>query len=103
MRETYSLLEISKTPWEPFFYKWFGGATRDATPEEFEEQWAGKLRQFTPERPERLKHPYFERGAPCDLLYDEIEEIWDAIDTDDNWEPFTRKLVAIELARKSYQ
>ena len=103
VRETYSLLETSKTPWEPFFYKWFGGAARDAKPEEFEEQWVGKLRQFAPERPERLKHPYFERGAPCDLLYDEIEEIWDAIDTDDNWEPFTRKLAEIEFARKSYQ
>ena len=103
VRETYSLLETSKSPWEPFFHKWFGGAARDATPEDFEEEWMTKISTLTPDRPERLGHTYFKNQATCDLLYDEIEEIWDAIDADDNWTPFERKLAEIETVRESYQ
>jgi len=103
VRETYSLLETSKTPWEPFFHKWFGGAARSAMAEDFETDWAAKFLTFTPDRPERLKVAYFEGHPPCDLLYDEIEEIWDAIDVDDNWAPFEEKLVQIEAVRQAYQ
>jgi len=103
VRETYSLLETSHTPWEPFFHKWFGGAARAASPEGFETAWAARCLQFSPARPERLEAAYFNGEATCDLLYDEIEEIWDAIDVDDNWTPFEQKLAQIETVRQAYQ
>ena len=99
VRDTFSMLETSKAPWEPFFYKWFGGKARDAVPAEGEADWAAAFARYEPDRPERIKGDYFERGAECDLLYDEIEEIWDAIDQSDNWQPFEQKLADIEVVR----
>jgi uncharacterized protein YdiU (UPF0061 family) len=102
VRETYALLETTQLAWEPFFYKWFGGAARDAEPGEGEAGWAEALARYQPVRPERLDHAYFQDGPVCDLLYDEIEEIWDAIDQSDDWSVFERKLAQIEAVRVAY-
>lgn len=93
VRETFSVLERTGQPWEPFFHRWFGG--RNAVPLEGEGDWAALFRAYTPDRPERLDG--FE--APCDLLYEEIEAIWAAIDERDDWQPFHDKLDHIETVR----
>jgi len=99
VRETFSLLETSKAAWEPFFYKWFGGSTRGAVPTDEEANWADKLARYDAYRSERTSHDYFTGEGPCDLLYEEIETIWDAIDRNDDWQPFQKKLEQIERAR----
>lgn len=103
VRETYTLLETTQMAWEPFFYKWFGGSARNAVPSDDERIWATALARFEPDRPGRLEHDYFRDGMVCDLLYDEIETLWAAIDREDDWTPFQRKLAQIEQARCAYE
>lgn len=103
VRDTYSLLEAMQAPWEPFFHKWYGGGMRGATAASQEADWSKSLAQFQSACPERLSHPYFAEGPPCDLLYDEIEQIWEAIDVDDDWRPFHAKLTDIDRVRDAYQ
>jgi hypothetical protein len=52
-----------------------------------------------PIAPQRLALPYYQRGEPCSLLYDEIEAIWAAIDAHDDWSVFEAKLAAIDALR----
>jgi uncharacterized protein YdiU (UPF0061 family) len=57
------------------------------------------LAPYEPRDPVRLAHPYFARTAPCTLLIDEIESIWDAIAQRDDWAPFEAKLLRIDEMR----
>ena len=95
VRATFSVLERTKHPFEPFFHRWFGGRARDTEPLDGEAEWAARLRDYTPDRPERLSA----FTQPCDLLYDEIEAIWAAIDERDDWQPLVEKLDQIDLLR----
>ena len=98
--------------WEPFFFDWFGGLLSEG-------RAMGGLRAplygggalaefrslvstFEPDRPERLEHPYFGRDEPEELLYDEIEAIWEAIAERDDWSVFEAKLASIGVARDAY-
>ena len=40
-------------------------------------------------------------GEPEDMLIDEVEAIWSAIDTGDDWAPFHAKLARIETLGRS--
>ncbi|HEX3776032.1 MAG TPA: hypothetical protein VHV51_16285, partial [Polyangiaceae bacterium] len=42
-----------------------------------------------------LSAPYFQRSAPCTLLIDEIERLWQAIAERDDWAPFAAKISEI--------
>ena len=55
----------------------------------------------TPERPERLKHPYFSGEAPVSLLIGEVEALWDLIAAADDWAPFRNHMDRIDLARQA--
>ena len=95
VRATFSVLEGSQHPWESFFFRWFGGRASAAQPDQGEEEWVERLQGYAPDRPERLAG----FSDPCDLLYDEIEAIWSAIDARDDWQPFRDKLSQIESYR----
>lgn len=92
----------------PFFYDWFGGRASESraarcprAPYYAAEQFApvrDQLMAFEPERPERLRAAYFGASEPCDLLIDEIEEIWAAIAERDDFGPFHQKVAAIRIA-----
>ena len=101
VRDTLAHLEDSKTPWETFFHHWFGGAARvhQTTPDWPPADWVKRLEAFEPHRPERLDHTIFGAAEPVDLLYDEIEEIWAAIDQKDDWGLFEKKMAQIETVR----
>ena len=98
--------------WEPFFFDWFCGTVSQgramAGPRhglyggEQASAFRAKLAGFDPERPERLADPYFERPEPEELLYDQIEALWAAITTGDDWSAFNDKLGAIERARVAW-
>ena len=59
------------------------------------------LTAYTPDRPERLNAPYFQRRQPETLLIDEIESLWDAIASEDDWSLFHAKLDGIAAKRKA--
>jgi uncharacterized protein YdiU (UPF0061 family) len=95
--------------WEPFFFDWFCGVASErramtgpradlyggAAFSAFRALLAGRA----PDRPERLAHPYFAALEPQEMLYDEVEALWEAIAARDDWAPFEAKLAAIEAAR----
>ena len=98
--------------WEPFFFDWFGGLASEARAlrgpraalyagEAFKD-FRDKLAAYDADRPERLRHPYFERSEPEELLYDEIEALWRPIAEDDDWSAFAGKLAKIEAARQGW-
>jgi len=62
---------------------------------ELTDLFMGRLAEFEADRPERLSDPRFAAADPEELLYDEIEAIWAAIDAGDDWSPFDAKVAAI--------
>lgn len=98
--------------WEPFFFDWFGGVASEARAlagprgdlyqgEAFAD-FRARLAAFTPDRPERLADPWFERAEPEELLIDEVEAIWAPIAAEDDWSLFRDKLARIEAARRAW-
>lgn len=98
--------------WEPFFFDWFGGLASETRAlggprgglyggEAFL-AFRAILAAREGERPERLDHPYFKGPEPEELLYDELEALWSAIATGDDWRPFEAKLARIETARQAW-
>ena len=98
--------------WEPFFFDWFGGTASEgralAGPRgdlyggpAFVELRA-RLATYAPDRPERLHSAVFARPEPEELLYEEIEALWQAIAERDDWGPLAAKLERVEAARLAY-
>jgi len=98
--------------WEPLFFDWFGGFASSARalggPR-------GKLYQggtfdafrfalfeHTADRPDRLEHPYFARPEPDEMLIDEVEAIWAAIDGEDDWSALQGKIGRVREAGKAW-
>ena len=96
--------------WEAFFFDWFGGRVDRALASPRGAIYAGegfaafreRLASASPDRPERMDHPYFGEVEPQDLLIEEIEGIWAAIAERDDWTMFNAKLAAIEAMRGAY-
>ncbi|MFN4041052.1 MAG: protein adenylyltransferase SelO [Brevundimonas sp.] len=98
--------------WEPLFFDWFGGFSSSARALSGPrgKVWQGEafdafrfaLFEHEPECPERLENPVFARPDPEEMLIDEVEAIWAAIDADDDWSIFKSKLARIEAARTGY-
>ncbi len=91
--------------WEPLFHDWFAGFSSSARAlsgprgklylgEAFD-VFRFALFEHEPDRPERLEHSIF-AAPPEDLLIDEVEAIWAAIDAADDWSAFNAKLGRIE-------
>lgn len=99
---------LSRSPvgWDRFFFDWFGGPASQprALASPVAAHYEGddfnalrrRMRRFEPRSPERLKHPYFQRQAPCTLLGHEVEAILRDIHEHGDWRPFEAKLDAIE-------
>ncbi|CAN5213704.1 hypothetical protein BH11PSE2_BH11PSE2_20970 [soil metagenome] len=95
--------------WEPFFHDWFGGLASEARAMAGPRAglyaspafttFRSELAAFEPDRPERLAGEVFATAEPEELLIDEIEAIWAAIDQTDDWVPFESKLARIEARR----
>jgi uncharacterized protein YdiU (UPF0061 family) len=97
--------------WEPFFFDWFGGAASEgralAGPRaglyegEAFRAFRTALEAYAPLRPERLEQPYFARSEPEELLYPELEAIWEGIAERDDWTAFHAKIGRIGEAREA--
>jgi len=102
----------SQAPFEQVLFDWFGGTSSarraEAGPIGAEYRGAGfaKVREalgaFVPAQPEALAHSYFTRAAPCTMLIDTVEAIWDAIDARDDWSVFAAKLAEIGEMAAAY-
>ena len=100
-----AFLAESQVGYDRFFFDWYGGAASAARAAASPEaaKYAGPaflplraaLDAYAPVAPERLARPYFQRPAPCTLLIDEIEALWDAIAERDDWAPFEAKVADI--------
>ena len=98
--------------WEPFFFDWFGGEASEARAlsgpraglyeSEAFKAFRGRLADYSPDRPERLADPIFQRPEPEELIIDEVEAVWAPIDQTDDWSLFYAKLERIEAARRAY-
>ncbi|MCA3700637.1 MAG: YdiU family protein, partial [Brevundimonas sp.] len=97
--------------WEPLFHDWFAGFASSARAlggprgklyqgETFD-AFRFALFEHEPDHPERLEHPVF-AAPPEDLLIDEVEAIWAAIDQSDDWGPLEAKLARIEAVRQAH-
>ena len=98
--------------WEPLLFDWFGGFASSARAlqgprgrlyqgEAFD-AFRFALFEHAPDRPERLEAPMFAAAEPEEMLIDEVEAIWAAIEADDDWGRFHAKLERVEAARKAW-
>ncbi|MBX9804045.1 MAG: YdiU family protein [Caulobacteraceae bacterium] len=94
--------------WEPLFFDWFGGFASSARAlqgprgklyqgEAFD-AFRFALFEHAPDRPERLEVPLFAAAEPEEMRIDEVEAIWAAIDTHDDWAPLEAKLQRLHEA-----
>jgi uncharacterized protein YdiU (UPF0061 family) len=99
--------------WEPLFFDWFGGFASSARAlggprgklyqgEAFD-AFRFALFEHEPDRPERLEHPAFAAPEPEEMLIDEVEGIWAAIEAGDDWGPFHAKLERLAQAREAWR
>ena len=99
MQAMESALEKTGMPLDRFYFDWRGGRRRGDSPAAA----TYALPAFAPfveaigayEPAADASHDYWFDAEPCSLLIDEIESIWAAIDTDDDWAPFHAKIAAI--------
>jgi serine/tyrosine/threonine adenylyltransferase len=85
-------LAATGTPIDRFYFDGFGGTL----PASYGEPFAalrGQLAGYQPRK--RRDHPYWSDAAPCSMLIDEVEAIWAAIASEDDWEPLNAKIAAI--------
>lgn len=61
------------------------------------------LNKMTIKDPVLSGHDYFKREKPTTLLIEEIEAIWTAIDKNDDWSLFEKKLQSIRAMRPVYK
>ena len=98
--------------WEPLFFDWFGGfssgaralgGTRAKTYQgETFDAFRFALLEHEPNRPERLEHPMFAAAEPEEMLIDEVEALWSAIEQGDDWAPLQAKLARLDAARLAW-
>ncbi|MGQ2991793.1 MAG: protein adenylyltransferase SelO family protein [Brevundimonas sp.] len=97
--------------WEPLFHDWFAGFASSARALKGPRgaAYQGKtfddfrfaLFEHEPDRPERLEHAVFAAPEPEEMLIEEVESIWAAIDGHDDWSVFHAKLNRLETARQA--
>ncbi len=112
MSNCYRFMKSSGMVPDQFFHDWVGGLNSEGRAANSPEQAAYQSDEFeavrrslenfeaTPAAQQMLSSPAFDRDTPITLLYDEIEALWVAIDREDDWGPFQRKLEDIELLRQ---
>ncbi len=88
----------NKTPIDRFFFDWRGGMLRtpDSDRRYASPEWAdfkGHVASFA--NPAATTHAYWHGDAPCSIHIDEVEAIWSAIDTRDDWTMLEAKIAQI--------
>ncbi len=87
-------LAESRAPFEQVFHDLYGNPA-DGAPAPLGEALAGYVGAVR-------SHPYFTAGAPCTMLVDEVEALWEPIAAADDWSAFHSKLAAIDAMATAY-
>ncbi len=91
-------LAESQMPFEAAFFACYAGRVPgDAAFDPVRDVLSGYL----PAPGAQPGHPYFE-GAPCTMLVEDVQAVWEPIASGDDWGPFHAKLAAIEVMRQAY-
>jgi serine/tyrosine/threonine adenylyltransferase len=80
-------------PIDRVFYDWRGG--HDPGVERYPAAAFRELAALLEGRQQPRSHSYWADGAPCSMHIEEVEAIWSAIATSDDWQPFNNKVKAI--------
>jgi len=86
-------LQTRAMPIDSLFFDWRGG--RDPGPDRYPSEPFRELAGLLKGRERRQTHPYWSDVGPCSMPIEEVEAIWSAIATDDDWQPFEDKVRAI--------
>jgi serine/tyrosine/threonine adenylyltransferase len=88
-----------------FFFDHSGGRRRpgryDATYDRHFADVETQLAAYAPARD--TDHPYWTDPQPCSMHIDEVEAIWSAIDTNDDWRPLHDKVAAIRRMGEAHR
>jgi uncharacterized protein YdiU (UPF0061 family) len=101
----YGFMAQSGVSWDGFLHDWFCGqasAGRAAASPRAGlyhgpafEAWRTLVEAHAPVSPQRLGHAVFRMPEPVSLVIEEVERVWQAIDTDNDWSAFEAKLADI--------
>lgn len=86
-------LESGEATIDRIFFDWRGG--RDPGLERYPSEPFRALAEALRGRQRGLTHPYWSDPDPCSMHIDEVEAIWSAIDSSDDWGPLEAKVAAI--------
>ena len=86
-------LQTRAMPIDSLFFDWRGG--RDPGPDRYPSEPFREFAGLLKGRERRQTHPYWSDVGPCSMPIEEVEAIWSAIATDDDWQPFEDKVRAI--------
>jgi uncharacterized protein YdiU (UPF0061 family) len=88
-----------------FFFDWSGGRRRpgpyDITYAEHFSGVEAALARYDGAR--MTDHPYWSDAEPCSMHIEEVEAIWAAIDTNDDWAPLHAKVAAIRRMGEAHK
>jgi serine/tyrosine/threonine adenylyltransferase len=84
-------LRSTEIPIDRFFFDGFGGTL----PDTYGDSWEDARAELAQYRPRIAREADYWRGEPCSMLIDEVEKIWAAIDTADDWAPLHAKIANI--------
>jgi uncharacterized protein YdiU (UPF0061 family) len=112
MKVLFAWMAETRANWPQVFFDWFGGAASEERAMRgplaglYRAPAFGEVRRRLctqpPDRPERLAHSYFSQERPASLLIEEVEAIWDGIDSGDDWTGFANRIDGIENVRVAY-
>ena len=86
-------LRSRKVGIDRLFFDWRGG--RVPTDPAYADPVFVRLAETMAGRERPLTHAYWDDPAPCSMLIDEVETIWEAVAAHDDWGPFETKIAAI--------
>jgi uncharacterized protein YdiU (UPF0061 family) len=87
------VLAAREQPIDRIFFDWRGG--RDPGADRYPSPPFRQLAKLLEGRERQPAHPYWSDQGPCSMHIEEVEAIWAAIATGDDWRPFEDKIRAI--------
>ncbi len=101
-RSLWQFLEASRAPFEQVFFDLYGNPPAPPGDTYRTEAFSALREALSGYAGASRGHAYFAGNAPCTMLVDEVETIWEPIAADDDWSAFHAKLAGIARMREAY-